>query len=337
MSTPSQFPKASVAHPAAAATAPAMASSKEGNVTSIYRNVAQGVDAAMAVSPTVGLSEAEMRELVAKKVQNLPPLPKTIVDIYALRRSPDPDRDKLLGIIKKDVRLASNLVRISNSAALALSRTIKTPDEALTYLGTRMVINMAMSMSMSAHLEPDLSPYGMSVESFTETTALQGTIINKWREPKFVSFTDDLQFAALLQEIGALVLSKVAIDRKISQSFQKALAESDDRIAVEESVFGLSSSTAAAMVFSEWKFSQDIVDYIGGSDKPESVPESALVGARALKITKILAPLGRPPVSPEATENTRLSPEAVEKARELAIEYGFSEKKFDDMVEAING
>lgn len=336
MSTPSQFPRPSAA-PAASAAATSASAADGGKVTHIYRNVAQGVDSAISAEPNTTFPESEMREMVARKVQNLAPLPKTIVDIYALRRSPDPDRDKLLGIIKKDVRLASNLVKISNSAALALSRTVRTPDEALMYLGTRMVINMAMSMSMSAHLEPDLSPYGVSVESFTETTALQGAIINKWREPKFVSFTDDLQFAALLQEIGALVLSKVAIDRKISQSFQKALAESDDRIAVEESVFGLSSSAAAAMVFSEWKFSQDIVDYIGGSDEPESTPESALVGARALKITKILAPLGRPSISPEAVKKARLSPEAVKKARELALEYGFSEQKFDDMVEAVNG
>lgn len=185
-----------------------------------------------------------------------------------------------------------------------------------------MVINVAMSTSMSAHLKPDLSPYGVSVESFTDTTALQGMIIKKWREPRFAAFTDDLQFAALLQEVGALVISKVAIDRKSSQSFQKVLAESDDRVAAEETAFGLSSSTVAAMVFSEWKFSQDIVDYIGGSDRPESAPESALIGARALKIAKILAPLGKP----------RMSDEAIEKARNLVVEYGFDEIAFDKMI-----
>ena len=325
MSTPSQSPKPS-ATPVASAAATLAPAASGGKVAHIYRNVAQGVDSAMSAEPKTPLSESEMKELVIRKVQNLPPLPQTIVDIYALRRSPDPDRTKLLGIIKKDPGLAGNLVKISNSAALALSRTIKTPEELLTYLGTRMVINMAMSMSMSAHLDPDLSPYGVSVESFAETTALQGRIVSKWHEPEFAAYTDDLQFAALLQEIGALVLSKVAIDRDVSQSFQKALAESDDRAAVEESVFGLSSSTAAAMVFSEWKFSHDIVDYIGGSDKPESAPEPALVGAKALRIAKILAPLGKP----------RLSPEAIEKARELALEYGFSEKEFDGMVKAVN-
>lgn len=101
-----------------------------------------------------------------KKLQNLPPLPRTIVDIYALRRSPDPDRNKLLQIINNDPMTAGNLVKISNSVVYGLSKKVKTPDEALTFLGTRMVINVAMSTSMSAHLKPDLSPYGATEEAF---------------------------------------------------------------------------------------------------------------------------------------------------------------------------
>lgn len=59
-----------------------------------------GVGAAIsAESGAAALSEGEMRELVSKKIQGYPSLPDTIIDIYALRRSPDPDPDKLLKII----------------------------------------------------------------------------------------------------------------------------------------------------------------------------------------------------------------------------------------------
>jgi len=133
--------------------------------------------------------------------------------------------------------MAGNIVRISNSAAYRSSNVIKTPKEALARLGTRMVINVAMSTTMSAHLKPDLSPYGVSVDSFTHATSTQGLIIRKWKEPKFTSHSEDIQFAALLQEIGALVISKIALDKKNVQIFQAALTEGDDRVAAEESVF----------------------------------------------------------------------------------------------------
>lgn len=119
-----------------------------------------------ALDAPVPLTADETRDAVMKKLQNLPPLPRTIVDIYALRRSPDPDRNKLLQIINNDPMTAGNLVKISNSVVYGLSKKVKTPDEALTFLGTRMVINVAMSTSMSAHLKPDLSPYGATEEAF---------------------------------------------------------------------------------------------------------------------------------------------------------------------------
>lgn len=237
MSTLNQFPKPSATPSATAAPAKVSAGSNGGNVTSIYRNVSQGVDAAMSAESHSGISEAEMRELVTKKIQNLPPLPKTIVDIYALRRSPDPDRNKLLDIIQKDSMTAGNLVKISNSVVYGLSRTVKTPDEALTYLGTRMVINVAMSTSMSAHLKPDLTPYGATPDSFADTTSTQGLIIRKWKEPKFATHAEDVQFAALLQEIGALVTSKIAIENKNVPALQSALSTNGDRVEAEESVF----------------------------------------------------------------------------------------------------
>lgn len=150
-----------------------------------------------------------------------------------------------------------------------------------------------------------------------------------WKEPKFSATADDVQFAALLQEIGALVTSQIAKEKEMTSALQYALSQSEDRIGVEESMFGMSSASVAAIVFSEWKFSQDIVDYIGGSDHPETAPEYAVMGAKALKIAKVLASLGKP-------KKPNLSDEAVETARALVLEYGFSEAKFDEMVERVN-
>ena len=62
--------------------------------------------------------------------------------------------------------------------------------------------------------------------------------------------------------------------------------------------------------------------YIGGADRPESVGDEGADGARALRIAKILAPLG----------GQRFAPESVDKARELVSEWGFDVPSFDKMV-----
>ena len=98
----------------------------------------------------------------------------------------------------------------------------------------------------------------------------------------------------------------------------------------------MSSGPVAAIVFSEWKFSQEIIDYIAASDRPETAQESAIMGARALKIAKILAPLAKPKISEAATEIQKISEAAIETARSLVTEYGFSQASFDAMIESVN-
>lgn len=173
MSTLNQFPKPSATPSATAAPAKVSAGSNGGNVTSIYRNVSQGVDAAIAAPASESVSKEEMRELVVKKIKSLPPLTKTIVDIYALRRSPDPDMAKLKKIIRNDPPTAANLVKICGCAAYGLSKRVKTPEDAISQLGTRMVINVAMSTCMNAHVNADPVPYGATQDSFAETSSTQ--------------------------------------------------------------------------------------------------------------------------------------------------------------------
>lgn len=204
MSTLNQVPKSPTPSSAPVLNARSAMVSTESGVASIHRNVATGVDSAMASKPQESVSRVgadEMRGLVLKKVQNFPPLPKTIVELYAMRRSDDPDTHRLLEIISQDPMMAANLLKLSNSVSYGHSQNFKTPSEALARIGYRMAINIAISTSMSAHLKPDLTPYGTDVETFTETTKLQNLIIETWSEPKISGIRSELGFAAFLQEV----------------------------------------------------------------------------------------------------------------------------------------
>lgn len=139
-----------------------------------------------------------------------------------------------------------------------------------------MAINVAMSTTMSAHLKPDLSPYGIDVESFTETSALQSSIIEKWGEPKIAKSQSDLQFAGFLQEVGALVISKVALEKGLVPAFKAEFSGTESQSEVEKKYFGLSTPSVTSIVFNEWKFNREIIDFIENADDPESAGESVI-------------------------------------------------------------
>lgn len=287
----------------------------------VVGNVARGV--ASAIESSSPIAADEMRKAVLGSIQKLPPLPQTIVEIYAIKQSGCPDIDKLLRIINTDPLLVVNLLKISNSVMYASSRKITTAEEMIQMLGTRMVINVAICAGISGHLKPDLSPYGVEVESYTQASALQSAIIELWPEEEISPMRRDLQFAAFLQEVGTIVISKIAIEKDLVPAFRHALAVCESRSSAEESVFGISSAEVTSLVFAEWKFNQDIIDYISGSDYPERAAHTALTGSQALRIAKTLAPVGSVPMS---LDN-------VEKARARVIEYGFDETAFERMAD----
>ncbi|MDQ1343558.1 MAG: hypothetical protein QG650_277 [Patescibacteria group bacterium] len=257
-----------------------------------------------------------------RKIRNLPPLPKTISEIHALRHSESPDTEALLRIIQSDPMIMANLLKISNSAMYGFSRQIRTVADAIKMLGFKMVINAVMCTTISRHLKPDLSPYGIDIESFTANSSFQGAIIEQWPDASFRSIQSDLQFSAFLQEVGVIVISMMAIEKNLVQVFQQALERYDDQSVAEEAIFGLSSAEVTSIMFSEWKFNQNIIDYINGTVDPEKAPESTSIGSRALKIAKMLSPIGK----------TSMSEESVSKARERAIAFGLDESAFEKMI-----
>jgi HD-like signal output (HDOD) protein len=223
--------------------------------------------------------------------------------------------------------IVANLLKISNSAMYGFSRQVKTVSDALKMLGLKMVINAVMCMTIGRHLKPDLSPYDIDIESFTANSSFQSAIIEQWTDAALRPIQSDLQFSAFLQEVGVIVISMVAIEKNLVQAFRQALERYDDQSMAEEAVFGLSSAEVTSIMFSEWKFNQKIIDYISGTANPEKAPESTSVGSRALKIAKMLAPIGK----------TSMSEESVSKARERAMAFGLDESAFEKMIGRITG
>jgi HD-like signal output (HDOD) protein len=57
-----------------------------------------------------------MKNLITSKIQNLPPLPKTVIEIERIRSSMDPDNEELITAIQSDPMIVANILKVCNSA-----------------------------------------------------------------------------------------------------------------------------------------------------------------------------------------------------------------------------
>lgn len=267
-----------------------------------------------------------MRELIANKIQNLPPLPKTIIAINQLRSAASPDNEALLKIILTDPMIVANILKVSNSAMYGYSGKVRTAQDALRLLGFKMISNIAISTAIVGYLKPDLQPYGIDLESFTGSSSLQSKIIERWMDPMIKDLKNELQFAAFMQEVGVIIISIIIIEKNLTQNFHAAMVEHVDQSDAEEAIFGQPGSEITSMVFTHWKFNQKMIDYIRHADRPENAEEIYKIGSQALKIAKTLAPVG----------STGISPESIARAMVLVESYGFDPKSFDTLTDWIS-
>lgn len=268
----------------------------------------------------------KMEQDIIQKVNALPPIPKTVLEIEQLKSSPDKDLDKLLKIIESDPMITANILKISNSALYGFSGKIKTVKIALSMLWFNMGASIAMSSAINNLLKPNLTPYEVNIENFTHISSIQSKIIAEWKDPKIKAIKNDLQIAAFLQEVGKIIISMVLIEKKLVYQFQRKLEWWADISYLEEKTVYKTSAEITAMIFKHWKLNPKMISLIEFSDKPENAPEEFKVWAMALKIVKTLSPVFK----------ESLWEKDLIKALKLILNYGFDWNYITKVIETID-
>lgn len=100
-----------------------------------------------------------MLEEIIEKINNLPPLPRTINEIEKFRKKSEKNSEELLRIIEKDALVVSTLLKIANSAMFGFRSKIETPSRIINLLGIKFTVYIAINETIQNILRTDLEPY----------------------------------------------------------------------------------------------------------------------------------------------------------------------------------
>ena len=67
-----------------------------------------------------------MNDKIIQKIESLPPLPKTVLEVEEFRKKQDKELSELLRIIEKDALIVSTLLKIANSAISSGTASLST-------------------------------------------------------------------------------------------------------------------------------------------------------------------------------------------------------------------
>lgn len=210
----------------------------------------------------------DVQQLI-ERVGTLPRLPLATVRLLGVINDPRSTLKDIVGIIKYDQSVTAELLKLVNSAAMALVRKIHSVDEAVCYLGTTRVMQILLAAHTKTLLGPPQSGYGLAPGALWShcvavAIACQALARRLNLEDAGLLFT-----AGLLHDVGKVVLNE-AVDgsyaRIVGLVQQKKLTFSQ----AERELFGFTHAEIGARIAERWSLPDAIVECIRLHHEPDA-------------------------------------------------------------------
>lgn len=236
-----------------------------------------------------------VNDTIIEKIDALPPLPKTIMDIEAFRQQKNKDLDELLLIINQDALLVSTLLKVANSAIFCFKSKVETVSKAVNLLGVEFTVSIAISSSLQNILKTNLSPYGIHSNDFMRASNISSRLAVMWLKG---DLREELVLPAFLQETGKFILAEIIEDAGETTNFQLALHECESTTAAEKKITGMSATRLTAHIFKKWRLNNKMIHVIACVDDLEKCDKRNLKQAQILNVLKTISDI-RDPMSEE--------------------------------------
>ena len=261
---------------------------------------------------------------ILDKIESLPPLPKTIIEIEEFRKKSDKEASELLQIIEKDALIISTLLKISNSAMFGFRSKVETPSRAISLLGINFTISIAIGGTVQNLLNTNLEPYSISSDDFMRASNISSTLTSLWLSRVDVDLKDELLLPVLLQEAGKFILADIITSEKKTEEFKTILSGGSSLAAAEKEIVGLTTSEITAKIFRHWKLSENLIELIEFVDDIPKCSDAIKQKAQILDVIKTACDISNP-----------LNDNSVELAISKATKYGLDVKALENAIEKL--
>ncbi len=265
-----------------------------------------------------------MTEEILKKIEQLPPLPESVMQIEAVYQDPDSTFNDMVKILEKDPLLTADILKAVNSPLYGFSREISAISQAVGLFGMGTVRGFALASIVKKSFTLDLSPYGITNEMFSEFSKKQHALVVSWCLQKKNRLLNILSPAVFLVEIGKVLIAQQIIADKKEEEFRLALLELQNVEAAEREVVGANTLEVSAVIFEQWKFEESLVAVVRDCQNlAKAETEEGRYAAQILNVFRTVVSI-----------NGTLTEDSIGKARELAREYGLDMESFNSTIEA---
>lgn len=203
------------------------------------------------------------QEELQKIVKSVPMLSASASLLLQLTAQADHDLADVINLVKTDANLTARVLKVVNSAAFSLINNITSVDRAVSYLGERIVVSIAIGDCAGKLFKKELSGYeavggDLWKHDLRTAIAAREVVVQSGAE-----ISPELAFTAgLLHDIGKALISDY-LQGTVPEAVELITAEEGlDYLDAEEKLVGFDHTRAGYELAKEWKLPDELAEVI---------------------------------------------------------------------------
>jgi len=206
------------------------------------------------------------------RVESLPPLPESVVEIEKLFALGDPDIDKLVKLIESDPLLTTDILAKANAPYYGFSRTIVSVLQAVTLFGATQIRALVLDASITRGFDVDLTPYDISTSMFSKISTMQSELIFQWYMGINIDIARDITPIAFLMETGKILIAKDIIENGKFEEFLTDLKNYENIAYVENLHTMMTTAQINALIFKHLNLNESFYETMQYLDNDREIP-----------------------------------------------------------------
>lgn len=206
---------------------------------------------------------------VHSATQDLRPLPASVARLTTILSQRDVDLREVAEIVSLDMMLTAQILKTANSALYRGKQSITVVKDAVTQLGTGIVLAVVMSQSVRRELDQAIPAYDLGEGQLWKRSVACALAAESMRTVLPLADIPQTAFtAALLHEIGRTILGRF-LTKELLAELRSKRDELGDEALAESQVLGIHHAEVGALIAQRWKLPRPIVHAIAYHTMPD--------------------------------------------------------------------